>query len=350
MKLRLAIIGFGTVGQGFGELLLAKKKELLNKFGLEWEVVALSDLKYGAAYQAEGLDLQKILETTHQGKMISTLFPRTGEITTERIIEQRDYDILIELTVTNIQTGEPAYTFIRQALAAGKHVITTNKGPTALKLSELQSVAQRNHAILKYEGTVLSGTPLINLTKYNLAGLEIHKIEGILNGTCNFILTKMDQGQSYEEALAEAQRLGYAEDKPEADVEGWDATAKVMILSQAIFETSLSIDDVEREGITALTAKDIEIARNEKKVWKLLARIEKTAKGIRASVRPEKISLSHPLASVSGSTNALTFTVDYLQQVTINGPGAGRYETGYAVLNDLISIHRELSKSNENAL
>lgn len=342
MKLKIALIGAGTVGQGFLALLKEKEGLLKNNFSLEVEISALADLKYGNAVFDEKIEIASLLNALEKNKKVDETFHGSKKMDTEALVKQADYDILLELTFTNLDTGQPAFSFIKEALLRGKHVITTNKGPIALYLDELKKLAKEKTALLKYEGTVMSGTPLINLAQKNLAGLEIKKIEGILNGTSNYIFTEMKKGTDYDKALKKARELGYAEADPTADVEGWDAVAKVMILLQDIFDKKLKKNKIERKGITGITLNDIKKAERENSTWRLIANLEKKNGEIKVSVKPEKISNSHPLAGINGATNALTFTTDYLQQVTISGPGAGKFETGYAVLNDLISIHNEL--------
>jgi homoserine dehydrogenase len=168
----------------------------------------------------------------------------------------------------------------------------------------------------------------------------VSEIRGILNGTTNFILTNMEQGKSYEAALKEAQELGYAEAKPDADVEGWDALAKVVILAKSVMGADVGINDVDRTGITGITLDDIEQAKKEGKRWKLIGKVIRDGNTVRASVKPEKVKLTDPLASVGGATNALTFVTDLMGEVTIVGAGAGKTETGFSLLVDLLNIHR----------
>ena len=189
----------------------------------------------------------------------------------------------------------------------------------------------------------MTGTPVFNCAEYGLAGNTINKISGILNGTCNFILSQMETGMSYEAALAEAQRLGYAEANPAADVEGRDALAKVVILANTLMGADLSPGDVPCTGISALTSADIETAEQENSRWRLIGTVERTEDGVRASVQPVKLPASDPLAGIQGPTNALTFSTDLLGDVTVSGAGAGRMETGYAVVADLLAIARTAS-------
>jgi homoserine dehydrogenase len=221
----------------------------------------------------------------------------------------------------------------------------------ALAYRERSEMAAAQGVQFRFEGTVMSGTPTIRLARQALAGCEILEVKGILNGTTNYILTQMEAGQSYADALAEAQRLGYAEADPTADVEGWDAAGKAVILASVLLGGDLRVADVDRTGISGLTLADVEAAKAAGERWKLIARVWRAddvggdAKRvgsprplIRASVQPTRLPLSHPLAGVSGAINACTFTTDLLGDVTLVGPGAGRMETGYAVLGDLLEI------------
>lgn len=335
---KLAFIGFGVVGQGLAEILLEKERELRDRHGFDYSVVAVSDFKKGSAFNPDGLDVAKLLELAKDDKISEYPGAQVGldALTT---IRESNADIVIEVTYTDIKTGEPAYGHFKAALESGKHLVTTNKGPTALFFKELAGLAAAKKVQFRYEGTVVAGTPILNLCEMCLAGNEIREIRGILNGTTNFILTNMETGKSYEAALKEAQELGYAEAVPDADVEGWDALAKVVILAKSVMGTDIGIDDVDRTGITGIKLEDIEEAKKEGMRWKLIGKVAKGDGVVKASVRPEKVALTDPLASVGGATNALTFVTDLLGEVTVVGPGAGRVETGYSLLIDMLAIH-----------
>ncbi len=338
MTHRLAFIGFGVVGQGFADILAKKEETLREKYNFDFQIVAISDMKLGSVYDPEGLDMTKIFEMIENGQSLSE-YPdaETGWEPIETI-EETNSDIIVEVTFTDMETGGPALDHVRTALKEGKNVISTNKGPVAQKITELQRLAEENNVEYKFEGTVLSGTPAVNLALKNLAGCEINKFKGIVNGTTNYILSKMEEGMDYEEALQKAQKLGYAEADPTGDVEGIDAQGKTLILANTVMDADIDLNEVEREGITELTLDDVQKAKDEGKRWKLISKAEVEDDAIEAKVGPEKIPLDHPLAGVMGPTNALTYTTDHLGDVTIIGPGAGKEETGYALLVDLLSI------------
>jgi homoserine dehydrogenase len=337
----LALIGFGTVGQGLAEILLAKGDELEARYGVRFRIVAVSDLLKGSLYDPNGLDLGALLHAAREtGKL--DVYPANASLATGwdslRTIRESNADTVVEISWTDVQTGQPAIEHVKAAFASGKHAVLTNKGPVALAYRELADLAAASNVRFRFEGTVMSGTPTIRLAQSALAGCEILEIKGILNGTTNYILTQMESGQSYAGALAEAQRLGYAEADPTADVEGWDAAGKTVILANVLLGGDLRVADVDRTGISGLTLADVEAGRAAGERWKLIARVWQEDNVTRASVRPTRLPLSHPLAGVSGAVNACTYTTDLLGDVTLVGPGAGRMETGYAVLGDLLDI------------
>lgn len=345
MDFKLAFIGFGTVGQGLAEILIEKEKMLEKKYNFRYSVVAISDIKKGSVYDENGIDLKKILELLKKGKKIDDYPSGKKGMNAIETIRDTNANTIVEVTYTDIKTGEPAITHIKTALELKKHVVSTNKGPVVKKAAELLEIARKNNVCYSFEGVVLSGTPAINLFEYCLAGNSIRGFKGILNGTTNFILTRMEEGMSYAEALKRAQELGYAEADPTNDVEGFDTLAKVVILANVVMGKKIDIDDVERKGITWISKRDIEEARCKGKRWKLIGScsIEKDGT-IKAKVAPEMLPLNDPLAGVMEATNALTYYTDELGPVTIVGPGAGRRETGFALLIDLLNISRKLKK------
>ena len=341
--MRIALIGFGTVGQGLAEILLQKQKILKDRYNFDFSLVAITDVIKGSIYNEKGLDLNKILSLIKEGKKIDEYPEGIKGWDGLRVAGDSNADVIVEVTPTDIKTAEPATSYITTALENRKHVVTTNKGPVALFYHRLAKLAQEKGVFFRFEGTVLSGTPVFSLCQHALAGVEIKQIRGILNGTTNYILTEMEKGKSYEQALKTAQQLGYAEAVPDADVEGWDATAKVVILANVLMDGHLSIQEVKREGITKITSQDVQRAQQEGKRWKLIGHISKENGSLRASVLPEKLPQGDFLAQVSGVTNALTIETDLLGSLTIVGPGAGRRETGFSLLSDLLEINRLLS-------
>ena len=336
MTWNIALTGCGTVGKALLELLHEKREMLKNRFHFEYNISLISARSKGILLNPAGLDLDGVLSALHEKNSLSE-FPQSSGSFSELLTESKA-NILVEATPTNLNTAEPALAHITTALNQNIHVVTVNKGPIALNFNALQALAEAHHVQLRYEGTVMSGTPLIELAQHGLAGAAINRIEGILNGTTNYMLTRMENGASYEEALKEAQELGYAETDPSGDVDGWDAAVKVSILAKALFGVDLPIDQVDRTGISGISSEDIQAADKKGERIRLIATIENHGDGIRGSVKPLSLPLTHPLSQVQGVMNAACLTTDTLGPVTLIGAGAGGRETAQALLADILNI------------
>lgn len=345
--MRLLILGFGTVGQGLAELVLEKEKELKQKYNLGIKVTGISDKLKGSVVSSGGINLKNVLTRVQRGENLEENEGESFDGDALGMIKRVDADVMLEATYTDIQSGEPATSYMRAALERGMHVVTSNKGPLALYYHELAGLARAKKVDFLFEGTVMSGTPVLNLLDNCLAGSRIQEVKGILNGTTNYILTRMEEGLSYEDALEKAQELGYAEAVPDADVKGWDALAKVTILAKVIMDARENPFDFSCEGITGITARDIEDAKGRGRRIKLIGRVWRDGNRVMAAVAPEEVEMSHPLAGVMGAANALTVTTDTLGEVTVVGPGAGRRETGFSLLVDLIKINQKLEIKNQ---
>jgi len=347
--LRLSIIGFGTVGQGLAELLATKKALLRQDFGLEVTLISVANSRHGFIYREDGLNIPTLLElaaarhplTEHPGvKHWSNALEG---------LKATGGDILAEATGTNLRDAEPGMSHIRAALSKNMHVITANKGPAALAASELLSLAQEHGVQLRMESTVMAGTPVISTIREGMAGTAISSIRGILNGTTNYILSAMAAGRDYTDVLAEAQAQGYAEADPTADVEGYDALAKILILATLVFGRSLKAGEVVRRGITTITREQMQQAIENGNRIKLIAslRLHPEDNRLEASVQPVELPLSDPLARVDGVTNAITIHSDTLPEITVIGPGAGRLATGQGLLADLIAIAHKITTTHD---
>lgn len=341
--MKLAFIGFGVVGQGLAQILHEKKSRLAQAYSFEAQIVAISDLMKGSLYHPDGLDIPTLLKTVEETGRLDA-YPRSRGLVrgldSLQTIRQTNADTIVEVSYTDLRSGQPAIDHCRAAFSAGKHLITTNKGPVALAYHELSALARRQGVYFGIEGTVMSGTPTMRLGLDALRGCEVYEVRGIFNGTTNYILTQMEDGKSYSEALEEAQALGYAEANPTNDVEGHDTMGKVVILANTLMGASLTPSEVSCQGITSLTLEDIRAARQANQHWKLIGMVRREAERVVASVQPICLPASDPLAAVRGATNAITFKTDLLGAVTLVGPGAGREATGFALLADLMNIRR----------
>ncbi len=338
---RLALIGFGNVGQGLTEIIAAKNENFARQFDIQFQIVAVSDTYWGSVYDPDGLAPDRLLSTVQKREKLATIQGAEYDWDANTTVEKSGADALVEVSFTNLETGEPAASFIRAALKQGMDVVTSNKGPIALHYPELSRLAAENGAQIGFEGTVMSGTPTLRMGDEILKAAGVRRIQGILNGTTNYILSCMEDGMAYVDALAEAQAKGYAEADPTGDVEGFDAAGKVVILSNILMGTELTMADIDRSGITKLTPEDIRNAKIDDRRWKLIGTVEKDGDKVIASVQPIPLPMSHPLAAIMGATNAVTFSTDLLGDITLAGPGAGRKETGYALISDLIAIYNK---------
>ncbi len=342
----LSIIGFGVVGQGLAELLVAKRDMLRHDFDVEVSLVSVATGHDGFLYREEGLNIPTLLE------LAATRQPLTSHPDVRRwksVLEglrATGGDVLAEATGTNLRDAEPGISHIRTALSMGMHVITANKGPAALFADELFVLARRQNVQLRMESTVMAGTPVISTVREGMAGARVRAVRGILNGTTNYILTAMAQGRNYAEVLAEAQSQGYAEADPTADVGGYDVVAKTLILASLVFGRSLKPEQVKRQGITTITKEQVQHALDTGKRIKLIGSLQfasdATDAVLDARVEPIALPLSDPLAQVDDVMNAITFHTDTLSEVTISGPGAGRLQTGQGLLADLLAITKTM--------
>jgi homoserine dehydrogenase len=332
--MRICLMGFGAVGQGVARVISLKNDYLMEKYGLDLKLVAVTDTS-GAAILDEGLDPDLLLEVKSKtGKVCD--YPKNGNpgLDALNVLDQVEYDCLVEVTPTNIQDGEPSKTLMIKALSDKKDVVTSNKGPLALCFSDLINTAHENNVQFKFEASVGGAMPIINFAQETLTGCDIESIFGILNGTTNFILSRMTrEGSSYENTLQEAQQMGIAETDPTQDVEGIDAACKTVILANSILGMDVTLKDVELDGISRITSESIALAKKEGYLIKLIAEVSpKTLK-----VSPRLVKAGSPY-SVEGTLNMATLKTDLADEVTVVGRGAGSIETAAAILSDLINI------------
>jgi len=337
--MRMIIVGFGAVGQNLARILQSRENQLLREFGFHPRVVAVVD-RGGAMIDPKGLDLNKALEVK-QAKGSVAQHPNLGrpKLDLKEVVEGVEAEAVVELTPTNMVDGEPGLSHIKAALRCGRHVITTNNAPLAIAMPSLMEMASYNKVLLRFSGTVGGGTPILDLAKKCFSGNKIESLRGILNGTTNYILTRMAKSNtSMDSALKEAQALGYAEADPSYDIDGVDTACKLVILANWVMGRESSIKDVEIEGIRKVTYEDVEDARRKNSQVKLIGSI-----GDEMRVQPGLVPQSHALC-VGGTLNAVSFKTELMDEVTIVGKGAGGVETASAVLRDIVDVRRTLAR------
>jgi homoserine dehydrogenase len=336
--LRLVIVGFGVVGQSFAKLLLSRSADLYSQHGIKPRVVACVDIK-GSAIAPGGLDLQRLLEAKKTKGTVGAYEKRGINFDALQVIENVDAEAILECTPTNISDGEPATSHITAAMRTRKHVISVNKGPLALAFPSLVELANYNGVMLRFSGTVGGGTPILEFAKRCLKGDRIISFKGILNGTTNYILSRMEEGLTYQIAMKDAKEKGYAEANPSLDVNGFDAAAKLVIMANWIMGMKVTMKDINCTGITNVSLSDVKNAATRGNAIKLLAICDSK----RLHVAPTEVSRTDPIC-VNGTLNAVTFFSEHSGQQTIIGRGAGGMETASAMLRDLIEI-REVTFS-----
>jgi homoserine dehydrogenase len=338
--MRILLAGFGTVGQGFVEILRDKQAASPGAYD-DIQIAGVATGSRGRLYHPAGLNLDDLLRISGTGDDTLADYPADTDLqrnwhSTEAFIRECAADVVIEATPSNLETGQPAIAHCEAALETGKHLVLANKGPVVLAFQALQALADEQNLAFRYEATVLAGTPAIATVTELLDDANVRAIRGIFNGTTNFMLSEMENGLSYEGALAKAQELGYAESDPSADVEGWDAAAKVVILMASVYGQSVALSDVDVQGITGITAQDITDAQQADERYRLVAMLDAAG----GSVVLQRLMVDDPLYNIQGATNAIVFQTDLLGDVTLTGAGAGRIETGYGLWLDILFLKR----------
>ena len=324
MTINIALLGFGTVASGIPFLLQENGEKITSEAGTEIQIakVLVRDDAEKDALLAKGHDFNFVTDIS-------------------AILNDDTVDIVIEL----MGRIEPAKTFITQALQAKKHVVTANKDLLAVHGTDLLKVAKDNGVVLYYEAAVAGGIPILRTLANSYTADKITKILGVVNGTSNFMMTKMvDEGWTYDEALAEASRLGYAESDPTNDVDGIDAAYKMVILSQFAFGMTIKFEDVRHEGIRHITPEDVKLAQKLGFVIKLVGEIVERPSGIYAEVVPTFLPKNHQLATVNGVMNAVFVESIGINEAMFYGPGAGQKPTATSVVADVIELAKGINK------
>ncbi|MDR2895542.1 MAG: homoserine dehydrogenase [Propionibacteriaceae bacterium] len=341
---QLALIGFGNVNRSLAEMIVQDGGRLAAELGFSLTITAITDLRLGSIADAAGLDMAQIMALTAD-QNFSALPGGRLDLDMESFIRAAPADIVVEATFTNPVDGQPAVSHCRWAIESGKSVVTTNKGPVAFAAAELTDLAAHYGVGFEFEGSVMSGTPVIRLAQGPLKGVGITGFAGILNGTSNYVLTRMAAGLSQLAAIEEAQDFGYAEADPTADIGGSDVLLKVIILADRLLGAALTPADVQVEGISGISSEMVATASANGQCWKLIGQARRNEQGqVEASVSPQLLPAEHPLAAIPGATNAVMFDTDYLGAVTISGPGAGRTETAFALLSDIVALDARLGR------
>ncbi len=335
---RLAIVGLGNVGRRLLELIELKRAILHDRYDLELVIAGAADTSGGAIAAANNsLDTSELLRLK-RGKMGAGSYARWGKprLTPLELVAAVEADILVELSLTNLKGGEPGLSTIRAALTKKMHVVTANKGPLVLAFPELTALARDRGVRLLYSATVTGGLPTLNIGTRDLGTTVVDKFEGVVNGTTNYILSRMTEGQSYDESLKHAQDIGMAEADPSLDVDGWDAASKLVIVANAVLRHPTTLKDLKVEGIRGVTQDGLRVAAEHGQVIKLVAQAEKIGGDYRLSVEPTRLDTSHPLASVGAGMMGVMYHTDINGTIFARIEEDDPYPTAAGVLRDVI--------------
>lgn len=337
---KLALLGFGNVGRALARLLLIKRDELRRRYQINWHVVGIATLHHGAALDPAGLDLEQALTLAEAGKDLSLLSLEPSTMDGETFVRSCGADVLFENTPVNYQTGQPAVDHLRTAIESGMHAITANKGPVVHAYKELTELARSREVSFLFESAVMDGAPIFSMWREILPAADLRSFRGVLNSTTNLILTLMEEGESFDQAVAYAQDIGIAETDPSGDTQGWDAAVKVAALVTVLMRVPLKPAQVKREGIENLTPENIMDTLAAGRRWKLVCQATRVSSGVQASVGLEQVEPSDPLYNVVGTSSSVTFESDVLGDLTITEANPGPHATAYGLLADFLNAVR----------
>lgn len=333
---KLAFLGFGNVGRALAELLIRKENELKERYDITFSVTGIATGRHGSLVNPNGVDLSKALE------IISSERPLTW-LTSEAVDDSFDFikkskaDVLFENTSVDHETGQPAIDHVKTALELGMHVCTANKGPVVHAYKELQDLAAENGVKFLHESTVMDGAPIFSLFREAIPAAQLRAFKGILNSTTNLMLTRMEKGDSFDEAVRHCQDVGIAETDPSGDVDGWDASIKIAALVTVLMGIPFKPQDVDRTGIRDITPQMIADALKDGQRYKLVCSAKREQDKVTARVAPELVPMSSPLFSVEGTSSIVEFTTDVLGELSIVEQNPGPHTTAYGLLADFIN-------------
>ena len=339
-RVRFLLIGAGNVGRRFLGLVDGQGARLRRKPGLELVLVGLADSS-GVAVNPEGMPLAELMEYKAEGRSVAEhpLWGVPGRSALE-MVRTQDADLLLEASPGNLKDGQPALGCIEAALSRGMNVVTANKAPLVLAFSRLIELARANGVRLCYDATVTGGLPAVNLGQRDLAAAKIERLEGVLNLTTNYILTRMaEDGLSYEEALSDAQIAGHAETDPTLDVEGWDAANKLVILANSVLGYPAGLDDVDVTGILGVSDAMLREAAEKGRRVKLVAMAEADGDGYRLDVRPRELVVGHPLAQLGAKQMGIVYHTDISGSISAAIVEETPVPTAFAMLRDVVEIY-----------
>lgn len=336
----LALLGFGNVGKALARLLLRKRTDLLDQYGLSFAVTGIYTAHHGAALNPDGLDLERVLAGLEGGTPLDSFTALPTATSAFDFIHRSNAQVLFENSPVNYETGQPAVDHLRLALELGMHAITANKGPVVHAYQALTDLARQQGRKFYFESAVMDGAPIFSLFRATLPAAHLLSLRGVLNSTTNLILSRMEQGESFDQAVSYAQSIGIAETDPSGDIDGWDAAVKVAALATVLMDAPMKPQQVQRQGIRSLTPEKIAAASQAGKRWKLVCSAQRLGDAITAQVQPELVGVESPLYGVEGTTSIVQFETDVLGLLSVIETDPGPATTAYGLLADFLNAVR----------
>ncbi len=328
-----AIAGFGNVGRALAALLVRKRNELRDRYDVDWRITGVASRRLGWLTTPDGFSAAKLLANDLAGAQVAA---GVGDW-----LRKAGAEALFEVSSLNAATGQPAIAHIRAALEAGAHAISANKGPVVHAYRDLTDLATAKGRRFLFESAVMDGVPIFSLFRETLPAVEVRGFRGVLNSTTNVILEGMEAGMTFDESIRQAQRLGVAESDPTDDIEGVDAAVKVVALANVLMRADLKLHDVSRQGIRGITVEQLREARAKGEAWKLVCSARRAENGrVEASVAPQRLKLSDPLALVKGTSSVISFATDVFPELILTEQDPGLEATAYGLLADFLTAVR----------
>ena len=329
----LCFLGFGNVNRTLVQLLENRASELRERYGITFRITGIASRRMGWIANRAGFDASTLFGAGDPARDLQQ--PNSNLTDVREWLEAAQADVLFEATSLNVENGQPAIDHIRAALERGAHAITANKGPIVHAYRDLRDLAAKQGKRFLFESTVMDGVPIFSLFD-QLPAIHLQGFHGILNSTTNVILSEMEQGLSFDDALKKAQELGIAETDATHDIDGWDAAVKTAALITVLMGVPIRLDQIERDGIRDLTPQALRNARRDGWAFKLVCRARRTATGVEASVTPEKVMSTQPMARITGTSSYVYFETDIFPGLAITEENPGLYATAYGLLADFV--------------
>lgn len=341
-EINICLVGFGNAAQEFCRMLITKKLEIKESTGYDIKVTAIAGRSKGGIINAKGIDLTRTLRDEKNRGCFDPTAEDTVTMETLQVIRHCNANLLVELSSLSIYDGQPAIAHIETAFDRGMHVITGNKGPMAWNYQKLRDKSNERGLQFLYETTVMDGCPIFNLVKYTLPGCKVLSFRGILNSTTNFVLGEMESGSSYEGAIREAKRRGFAEADPSMDIDGWDAAAKTSALLNVLMDANINPTEIDRQGISHITLEDIEKSKEKQCKIKLLCEGYIEDNIVKGKVHPACINYNDTFSNIDATSSILAITTDLMGEIQVIEKNPEIQQTAYGIYSDLLTLIKNL--------